>query len=327
VGTTLGTWSVSLLPGVVTALPSPSTSIAPVVIPTQTSGAATLGGLSSPTVNNPALSPSPAATPSLGPGATSPASNGSGSSASRDAAVKPVSRDAALNPTRPLLTPSLPPASSTPALSGRPPASSQAPLVTSPGPSPGASPGEGAPAGRATASGCVDKGGTAAGLASGAGGAGASADGCAPPSAASKIASRVVDFALTQLNREALAKTIEQELVETVRGGATPHKVLMVSLAFTSIAFTAGLVGWLLRGGSLVAALLSSIPLWRGFDPLVIVTQSRRSEGRGASEVDTLFDRARAAAAQGRNRKRGYDRQIFLVRLGSLYVLRARQAA
>ncbi|MBV8839351.1 MAG: hypothetical protein JO000_22690, partial [Alphaproteobacteria bacterium] len=55
-----------------------------------------------------------------------------------------------------------------------------------------------------------------------------------------------------------------------------------------------------LRGGSLVAALLSSIPLWRGFDPLVIVTQSRRSEGRGASEVDTLFDRARAAAAQRR---------------------------
>jgi hypothetical protein len=110
----------------------------------------------------------------------------------------------------------------------------------------------------------------------------------------------VVDFALGQLNRDALAKAIEREFVETVHGNTTAPKVLMVSLAFTSIALTAGLFGWLLRGGSLVAALLSSIPLWRGFDPLVIVTQSRRSEGRGLSEVDTIFDGARAAASQPR---------------------------
>jgi len=299
VGTTLGSWSVSLLPGAVTALPAPSTSIAPVVIPTQTASTAAQSALPSATVNNAVAIP--AVTPSLSPGASPPASNASANSASRDASVKPASRDAGLNPTRPLLAPQLPapPASGTP-LSGHPLTVSPAPLMTSPAPSPGASPGGAAPAGRATATGCGGKGGAAAGLASGAGGAGASAEGCAASPAASKVASRVVDFALTQLNREALAKAIEQELVETIHGGATPHKVLMVSLAFTSIAFTAGLVGWLLRGGSLVAALLSSIPLWRGFDPLVIVTQSRRSEGRGGSEVDTMFDGARAAAAQPR---------------------------
>jgi len=60
---------------------------------------------------------------------------------------------------------------------------------------------------------------------------------------------------------------------------------------------TAGLIGWLLRGGSLVAALLSSIPLWSGFDPLVIVTQPRRSKtsGRGMSELDSMFDGAQPA--------------------------------
>jgi filamentous hemagglutinin family protein len=298
VGTTFGTWSVALLPGAVTALASPSTSIAPVVIPTQTSSA-TLGALSGATVNNAVASPT--VTPSLTPSASPPASNASVSSSSRDASVKPASRDAGLNPTRPLLTPQMPtpPALSTPTLSGHPLAASPAPLMTSPAPS-GTSPGAAASAGRATGSGCGGQAGTATGPASGAGGAATSLEGCAPPSAASKIASRVVDFALNQLNREALAKAIEQELVETVHGGATPHKVLMVSLAFTSIAFTAGLVGWLLRGGSLVAALLSSIPLWRGFDPLIIVTQSRRSEGRGGSAVDTMFDGARAAAAQPR---------------------------
>jgi filamentous hemagglutinin family protein len=298
VGTTFGTWSVSLLPGAVTALASPSTAIAPVVIPTQTSSA-TLGALSSATVNNAVASPT--VTPGLSPSASPPASNASASSASRDASVKPASRDAGLNPTRPLPTPQLPtaPALSTPALSGHPLAASPAPLMTAPAPS-GTSSGAAASAGRATGAGCGGQAGTTTGPASGAGSAAAAAEGCAPPSAASKIASRVVDFALNQLNREALAKAIEQEFVETVHGGATPHKVLMVSLAFTSIAFTAGLVGWLLRGGSLVAALLSSIPLWRGFDPLVIVTQSRRSEGRGGSEIDTMFDGARAAAAQPR---------------------------
>ena len=296
VGTTLGTWSVSLLPGAVTALPSPSTSIAPVVIPTQTSSTATLGALSGPTANNAAASP--AVTPGLSPSASPPASNASASPASRDVSVKPASRDAGLTPIRPLLTPQFPgpPALSTPALPGHPLAASPAPLMASPGSSPGAT----AAAGRGTGAGCGGNAGTSASPASGAGGAAASVEGCAPSSAASKIASRVVDFALNQLNREALAKAIEQEVVETVHGGATPHKVLMVSLAFTSIAFTAGLVGWLLRGGSLVAALLSSIPLWRGFDPLVIVTQSRRSEGRGGSAVDSMFDGARAAAAQPR---------------------------
>jgi hypothetical protein len=289
VGTTSGTWSVSPLGGPRNGLPWPSTTIPPVVFPTQTPSDAALGALSSATIDA-ALRPT--VTPGLSPSARPPASNAS--SANRDTSAKPASRDAGLDPTRPPLTPQLP-APRSPALPGQTLAASPAPLMTSPADPPGASSGGATPAGRGAGSGCGGMAGTITGPASGAPGAAAPAEGCAPT-----IASRVVDFALKQLNREALAKAIEQEFVETVHAGATPRKVLMVSLAFTSIAFTAGLVGWFLRGGSLVAALLSSIPLWRGFDPLVIVTQSRRSEGRGASGVDTMFDGARAAAAQPR---------------------------
>jgi hypothetical protein len=291
VGTTLGTWSVSLSSGVISGLPSPSNPIPPLVIPVPGASTAALGGLTAaPGKVNVAASPGPSPSPGLSPSPSPPAREAAVSPGSRDASVKPTSRDAGLSPGRPVLAPPAPtsPAASAPALPGRPLSTWPSPIA--------ASPGVATPANRVAGAGCGGKRGTAAGPDTGSSG---SAEGCAPPSAASKITSRVVDFALSQLNREELAKSIEREFVETVHGSATPRKVLLVSLAFTSIAFTAGLVGWLLRGGSLVAALLSSIPLWRGFDPLVIVTRSRRSEelGRGLSEVDTLFDGAPAAAA------------------------------
>lgn len=290
VGTTPGTWSVSLLRGAITGLPSPSNLIPSVVIPTQSASGAAFGGLTTATDKvNVATSPSSSLSPS--PSAGTPAKDASVNSGGRDASVKPGSRDAGLSPNRLVLAPQVPtpPASSAPSLSGRPLSTLSPPVMTSPAVA--------APANRMTGAGCGGKGGTAAAVDSGFAGP---AEGCAPPSAAAKIASHVVDFALGQLNRDALAKAIEREFVETVHGNATAPKVLMVSLAFTSIALTAGLFGWLLRGGSLVAALLSSIPLWRGFDPLVIVTQSRRSEGRGMSEVDTIFDGAHTAASQPR---------------------------
>ena len=39
-----------------------------------------------------------------------------------------------------------------------------------------------------------------------------------------------------------------------------------------------GFVSWLLRGEALLSALLSSMPLWRGFDPLVIMMRPKRRD-------------------------------------------------
>ncbi|MBI9087023.1 MAG: VCBS domain-containing protein, partial [Desulfobacterales bacterium] len=41
-------------------------------------------------------------------------------------------------------------------------------------------------------------------------------------------------------------------------------------ITITSTAFTAGLVGYLFRAGSLAASLVSALPLWRWFDPITI---------------------------------------------------------
>ncbi|MGH8654390.1 MAG: hypothetical protein ACREYE_20475, partial [Gammaproteobacteria bacterium] len=45
------------------------------------------------------------------------------------------------------------------------------------------------------------------------------------------------------------------------------------------VVFSVGVVAWLLRGGSLLAALLSTMPLWGGIDPLPILAYRRTKEG------------------------------------------------
>ena len=45
----------------------------------------------------------------------------------------------------------------------------------------------------------------------------------------------------------------------------------MDAAAGTGITLTAGFVAWLLRGGSLLASLMGSMPLWKGFDPLPVL--------------------------------------------------------
>ena len=54
---------------------------------------------------------------------------------------------------------------------------------------------------------------------------------------------------------------------------------LMAKLGKSTMAgLSAGFVVWLLRGGSLLAALLSAMPLWRRFDPLPILAYRRKTD-------------------------------------------------
>ena len=73
-------------------------------------------------------------------------------------------------------------------------------------------------------------------------------------------------------------------------------------VAGTTMTFTADFVSWVLRSGSLLASFLSSVPLFKQFDPLPILnTQSKRSttddgeeedsdENRQARAVERLFE-------------------------------------
>src|SRR5262245_14409069 len=52
----------------------------------------------------------------------------------------------------------------------------------------------------------------------------------------------------------------------------------------SGIAFGAGVVAWLLRGGALAASLLSALPAWASFDPVPILVGRRDKEKPAAPE-------------------------------------------
>jgi hypothetical protein len=59
--------------------------------------------------------------------------------------------------------------------------------------------------------------------------------------------------------------------------------------SFSGMALSAGFVAWILRGGSLVASFLVSMPAWRHFDPLPVLgggSQDRRRRDQKLREED-----------------------------------------
>ena len=60
----------------------------------------------------------------------------------------------------------------------------------------------------------------------------------------------------------------------------------MTVVAGTTVTFTAGFVSWILRSGSLMASFLSSVPLFKQFDPLPILSTQQKRGFLGRSEED-----------------------------------------
>lgn len=104
-----------------------------------------------------------------------------------------------------------------------------------------------------------------------------------------------IEFALSDLDRAAFQEALNRELDEIQDPDGVTHAVLMQVLSGSSVALTAGVVGWMLRGGALASALLSSMPVLRGFDPLMVAMQpSRRKDEKSDSLVDRIFERTSA---------------------------------
>ncbi len=127
------------------------------------------------------------------------------------------------------------------------------------------------------------------------GSAGGTGEACGP--AAAPTPRGRIGFALTNFNRDALAEAINREFSEVTDFRNGPQTVLTLAMASTSLGLTVGIVSWLLRGGALLGALLSSMPLWREFDPLPVVMRPKRrdQEEQPPSDVDRLFDDADAS--------------------------------
>ena len=57
----------------------------------------------------------------------------------------------------------------------------------------------------------------------------------------------------------------------------------------SSLLLTTGLISWVLRGGALASTLLSTLPLWRGMDPLPLLA-GRKKKDRKKKNKDAITD-------------------------------------
>lgn len=64
-------------------------------------------------------------------------------------------------------------------------------------------------------------------------------------------------------------------------------------ISSSGIAISAGVIAWTLRGGALLASLLSTLPTWRGFDPLPVIARRDSEDARRSDAAQTggLFER------------------------------------
>ncbi|MEP3479784.1 MAG: cadherin domain-containing protein [Fuerstiella sp.] len=68
--------------------------------------------------------------------------------------------------------------------------------------------------------------------------------------------------------------------------------IVVGSAAATSVSVTTGYVLWLLRGGTLITSMMSSMPLWQRFDPMQVIDSIDGSESEDSESLAELVENA-----------------------------------
>ncbi|MFW5443331.1 MAG: hypothetical protein ACKE51_03350, partial [Methylococcaceae bacterium] len=77
------------------------------------------------------------------------------------------------------------------------------------------------------------------------------------------------------------------------------HDIEIEFVAGSTVSFTAGVVSWVLRGGALLSSLLSSVSLFKQFDPLAVVFKTGKKTAKRLNvedqkqqdKVEAMFDK------------------------------------
>ena len=89
-----------------------------------------------------------------------------------------------------------------------------------------------------------------------------------------------LDMTKTELSPEFLQQLnrFSDELGQTMEEQAGGLSLFVDMVKGTALAFSAGFVAWLVRGGTLLAGLLASLPAWRYFDPVPILGMTKHDK-------------------------------------------------
>ncbi len=80
--------------------------------------------------------------------------------------------------------------------------------------------------------------------------------------------------------------------LKTIEEVNEADRILVQTVMGSSAVLSTGVVAWVLRGGSLLASLLTTLPAWRSFDPLPIMTkkdQNGAAKNTEENSVDQMF--------------------------------------
>ena len=100
----------------------------------------------------------------------------------------------------------------------------------------------------------------------------------------------VTTFAAVQVeSMEALWTAVEkmkEKIAVSTEQKSVQVELKAAAIESTGVALSAGVVAWLMRSGALFSSLLSNIPLWKGYDPLPVLTYKDDDEEKKAKDVD-----------------------------------------
>lgn len=112
-----------------------------------------------------------------------------------------------------------------------------------------------------------------------------------------------IDFSTIDFRNNQLTQVIEKggydqirEEIDEAFSSEQESRAIQTKIVTASVtAFVVGIVSYLLRAGSIVASMMSTIPLWRGIDPMVIFSghEKKKAEeisNKEESNPETLFD-------------------------------------
>ena len=94
-----------------------------------------------------------------------------------------------------------------------------------------------------------------------------------------------------ELNPSPAAETQAPGLIDPT----SMETIVVGSAAATSMSMTTGYVIWLLRGGTLITSMMSSMPLWQRFDPLQVINNINGIELEDSESLAEMVENANQA--------------------------------
>jgi parallel beta-helix repeat protein len=86
---------------------------------------------------------------------------------------------------------------------------------------------------------------------------------------------------------------LREQVSDVFKEEKQTEAVKMAIISATTTTFTVGIVSYLLRAGTLATSMLTTLPLWHGFDPIAVLSgkqKRKKPESQAIDETETLFD-------------------------------------